>query len=118
MQSNLCKCGQPRRGLNQGYCKSCHAAYCREHRRLNGITETQRIKSNCRRYTNVYIKRGKLIPGPCEHSGCLNKVQPHHEDYSKPLEVRWLCREHHLLLHKLQREKEKANALGAETNAL
>lgn len=52
---------------------------------------------NCRAYTHVYIKRGKLIPQPCEVCG-NPEVQSHHDDYSKPLQVRWLCRVHHLEL--------------------
>jgi hypothetical protein len=38
-----------------------------------------------------------LVPQPCEVCGAT-KVEKHHPDYSKPLEVRWLCREHHLAL--------------------
>lgn len=41
---------------------------------------------------------GKLVPLPCEICGSTN-VQAHHEDYSKPLEVRWLCRLHHESVH-------------------
>jgi hypothetical protein len=26
----------------------------------------------------------------------------HHADYSKPLEISWFCREHHLALHRKQ----------------
>jgi len=45
-------------------------------------------------------KAGKLIPGPCERCGAA-RAHAHHEDYSKPLEVRWICqlchnRHHHL----------------------
>ena len=37
---------------------------------------------------------GRLIPTPCEI--CNNpKVEAHHHDYAKPLDVRWLCFRHH-----------------------
>jgi hypothetical protein len=36
---------------------------------------------------------------------CGEKAQAHHEDYSKPLEVVWLCQKHHSNLH-----VEKRNA--------
>lgn len=41
------------------------------------------------------IRRGKLSRLPCEVCGEV-KSEAHHGDYSKPLEVRWLCRPHHL----------------------
>lgn len=35
---------------------------------------------------------GKIIkPQHCEKCGRIRKLQMHHADYSKPLEVRWLC---------------------------
>lgn len=40
------------------------------------------------------IKRGEIKKQPCEVCGEL-KVDGHHEDYTKPLEVIWLCRQHH-----------------------
>lgn len=40
------------------------------------------------------VAAGKLTKGPCEICGETD-VQGHHDDYSKPLEVRWLCRQHH-----------------------
>ena len=48
--------------------------------------------------TGNAIRSGKLIKGPCEVCGSL-VVDAHHDDYSKPLEVRWLCRVHHLIHH-------------------
>ena len=48
--------------------------------------------------TGNAIRSGKLVKGPCEVCGSL-VVDAHHDDYSKPLEVRWLCRVHHLIHH-------------------
>lgn len=39
-------------------------------------------------------KSGKLARQPCEVCGDP-KSQAHHDDYSKPLDVRWLCFKHH-----------------------
>lgn len=49
-----------------------------------------------RAYYLVYqaVKRGTLIRKPCEVCGDTN-TQAHHEDYSKPLDVRWFCFLHH-----------------------
>ena len=44
------------------------------------------------------IRNGKLQKAPCEVCGD-EKVHAHHDDYSKPLEVRWLCRKHHREAH-------------------
>src|ERR1041385_1281000 len=44
------------------------------------------------------IKKGLLVKQPCEHCG-ERKVVAHHDDYAKPLVIRWLChpchRRHH-----------------------
>lgn len=45
------------------------------------------------------VKHGKIIRGPCEVCGKDKDVHGHHEDYSQPLNVKWLCREHHFKLH-------------------
>lgn len=40
------------------------------------------------------VRQGLIYRGACEVCGA-NDAQGHHEDYSKPLEVRWLCPTHH-----------------------
>lgn len=40
------------------------------------------------------LLNGSLVKLPCEVCGDTN-VQAHHDDYSKPLDVRWLCFKHH-----------------------
>ena len=48
-----------------------------------------------------------LKPEHCSKVGCYNKrIHGHHPDYSKPLEVIWLCPLHHTQLHKKLNEKE------------
>jgi hypothetical protein len=44
------------------------------------------------------IRSGRLVRKPCEACGC-ETVDAHHDDYSQPLAVRWLCRKHHLMQH-------------------
>lgn len=54
------------------------------------------------------LKLGKLQRQPCEKCaagdagkrGKRAKAQAHHDDYSKPLEVRWLCLRHHREWHR------------------
>jgi hypothetical protein len=40
-----------------------------------------------------------VVPKICEKCNCENILQAHHEDYKKPLEVVWLCKECHKLRH-------------------
>ncbi len=44
------------------------------------------------------LKNGEIIRKPCEVCGVSN-VHGHHQDYAKPLDVRWLCPLHHKQLH-------------------
>jgi hypothetical protein len=46
----------------------------------------------------VALRQGLLRRGNCEICGSF-RVDAHHENYSRPLEVRWLCRRHHQALH-------------------
>lgn len=51
--------------------------------------------------------RGDLVLQPCEICGSTENVHGHHPDYSKPLEVCWLCASCHQRLHaKKRRERE------------
>lgn len=43
-------------------------------------------------------KSGKLIQVPCIICGC-EQTEAHHDDYSKPLDVKWLCKKHHIEYH-------------------
>jgi ribosomal protein S27AE len=49
------------------------------------------------------LAAGDLIRQPCERCGDA-KSQAHHDDYDRPLDVRWLCPKHHREVHKTQRK--------------
>lgn len=44
------------------------------------------------------VAKGIVLRGVCEICG-KDKVDGHHDNYSKPLSVRWLCRKHHKEYH-------------------
>jgi hypothetical protein len=84
----------------QRYCKKCHAANMRATRpKHKDLPELARKKANARAYSKELLKRGKIERKPCEICGSV--AQMHHDDYSKPAQVRWLCRPHHLEWHRL-----------------
>jgi hypothetical protein len=43
------------------------------------------------------LRKGHLKYEPCEVCGAA--AEAHHDDYSRPLDVRWLCRKHHRQWH-------------------
>ena len=44
------------------------------------------------------VRDGRLKKEPCEVCGAAF-THGHHDDYTKPLDVRWLCPSHHRQLH-------------------
>jgi hypothetical protein len=55
---------------------------------------------------NNAILRGEMVRQPCLM--CGEAAQAHHPDYDAPLDVVWLCYEHHKQTHALAREIERA----------
>jgi hypothetical protein len=45
------------------------------------------------------LNRGLIVQQPCEDCGDTN-AEAHHDDYDKPMCVRWLCRLHHKAVHR------------------
>ena len=96
-------------------CKKTERAATREYHRQYEATYYKKPEVKARRaaqmksYTNDPERRprhearwmvhraidaGRLVRQPCEVCG-TPKTDAHHDDYSKPLDVRWLCRPHH-----------------------
>lgn len=92
-------------------CKECDKEKRKTHYKQNILIQSQRLKEyekmnklkrNAKTMINYALATGKLIkPIICENCGNRDlKLEGHHADYSKPLEVSWLCRKCHINLHR------------------
>lgn len=109
----------PKKDGLRSYCKLCslkrnkeYMVYYREYskKRYSGDKEFRnRRKESAKKWATpeknrahqlVYswVKIGRLTRGLCEICSST-KVQAHHSDYKKPLDVKWLCPSHHRNIH-------------------
>ena len=77
-----------------------HPGYTAEKSALERLANPERTVA----YQAVY--NAKLQKQPCGVCGAT-PAEAHHDDYSKPLEVRWLCSLHHKELHNYIKEGVK-----------
>jgi hypothetical protein len=56
------------------------------------ISKPEHVRA--REILNYAIRRGFIVRLPCARCGNV-KSEAHHDDYSRPLHVDWLCKEHH-----------------------
>lgn len=95
--------------------------YYRDYDRNRGSRQGKEYLSSYReRYPNKYkahstvsnaVRDGKLTKNPCEKCG-EEPVHGHHDDYLKPLEVRWLCPVCHKAWHLINGEAKNASGDG------
>lgn len=110
-------------GMKDGYlgkCKECakidtkknrinNIEHYRKYDRKRGNRQGYEYTKNYRhKYPNKYkahsitrnaIQAKKLFKEPCEVCGTTKNICAHHDDYLKPLNVRWLCSAHHAQWH-------------------
>lgn len=110
-------------------CKECYKAdvlrnrrenidYYREYDRKRGNRQPPGyLKKYREKYPNKYkahnmvnnaIRDGKLHKEPCSECGSNNRVEGHHDDYLKPLNIRWLCTVCHNAWHSENGEGKNA----------
>ena len=84
-----------------------HAELARAYRARN------REKTLAQNRLNYAIRSGQMARGACEGCGTDQKVHAHHHDYTKPLDVRWLCFRCHKLSHPVDDEDKAVKFSGA-----
>jgi len=78
-----------------------------EHRIINNVKTTQRRRMEVEGYNAAHmavaraVGKGELIkPTRCQICTRESRVEAHHADYSKPLDVLWVCVVCHRNIHK------------------
>lgn len=75
----------------------------REWRKTHPLSKEQRLKADVRSKVKMRLRRRLMKKQPCEVCGSKTNLEAHHDDYSKPYDVRWLCRIHHNEHHRNMR---------------
>jgi hypothetical protein len=83
-----------------------HREYLKEYRQRPDIAAKDRPrvrhttpeKRRARSAVLNELRGGRISPQPCEVCG-VAKTEAHHDDYSRPLDIRWLCSSHHKRHH-------------------
>jgi len=118
----ICRLCEKERGSDfykgRKVCKPCYRGRAREYQeahkdkalawksrnkdRISGYEQTRdKEKISARGKLRYAVKVGKVKkPIICEGCKDLAPLEGHHDDYSKPLEVRWVCKKCHGLLHR------------------
>ena len=92
--------------------------------RKTAKAKVARIKSNAkyrkkntdkyRAYSTVgnALNSGLISKEPCKICGSIKNIHAHHDDYSKPLIVEWLCHDCHMFWHQLLNEWKRQEESG------
>lgn len=97
---------QKRRDRLGPYCFECERILYRERyargrikKRAGAKRTFDPVKIHARAAVSAAIRSGELVRQPCVK--CGGRGTAHHHDYSKPLDVVWLCVRHHAEEHRI-----------------
>jgi hypothetical protein len=98
-QSIFCRDSTKWDGLTSR-CNICNAAKKRPShiKRQRKYEKAHPEKQSARVAVSRAMKSGALVKQPCQICGDKDAVA-HHDDYTKPLDIRWLCQPHHIQVH-------------------
>ena len=74
-----------------------HLKFYAEYRKIYATRYPEKIVAQTK--LNYQVRLGNITKTLCEVCA-EKKVEGHHEDYSKPLVVNWLCKRCHVIRHK------------------
>lgn len=97
---------QENRVARIGHYRAYDRARCTEERHRSIALSHKRHHDHHRARVTVHnaLRRGTLVRRPCEV--CNDpKTEAHHTDYARPLDVRWLCRKHHGMAHRMDADR-------------
>ena len=78
-------------------------------------SDKYRVRQKARHRLRYMVSVGKIVRGLCVICG-NPKTQGHHADYTKPLDVQWLCAKHHGETHRKSKIVNGAPVLIAGAN--
>lgn len=104
-KARLAKMSEQLRGPNHPNWKGGAKASSARYNATTRKTEAHRVKTRARLAVREALRDGRLVRGACEVCGSAN-AQAHHDDYTKRLQVRWLCAFHHNRHHTEERKKK------------
>ena len=84
--------------LNRRCFKTWYSQNAESHRKKRlayAKADPQRHNAQCLAWKTFRVAQ------PCSVSGCSELGERHHEDYSKPKEIVWLCKKHHKMLSRI-----------------
>jgi len=80
------------------------------------LTPEQKARAIARGKLNLAVYHGRVKRQSCEVCGAT-PAEAHHDDYGKPLEVRWLCPTHHRDHHQKGAAHEQDQAIRGRAGA-
>jgi hypothetical protein len=97
----------------RGRCKKCHQEWhakvyaqrseVQDKEKARSLVRGKTLEHKCRVMAHDAVRAGKLIrPSFCPICGISNKIkriEAHHDDYFRPLEVKWMCSQCHADYH-------------------
>lgn len=87
------ECDRKRRERHKEKRKQYQQWYNKTHKR-------DPVKIAARTLLNNAVKLGRIVrPKECTSCGKKASIHAHHDDYAKPLEVKWVCSGCHFLIH-------------------